>query len=172
MWDLEIVHDILVEGSDFESCKQRVDSFFAKSMLIRYDKVLIMEKESVNGSDQTFWPRIQEGLTANKQALNQLLTNLKEEGFVTVDDLLSLEQGYLSKILHTIAHLKDGFVGIDSRFYNLVEDSHSITRGLLQKLIEATEHYWVMRVEGKIVSTSEDPFEALRTFEWKAKYVD
>ncbi|MDX1776120.1 MAG: hypothetical protein R3297_06035, partial [Desulfobulbales bacterium] len=138
MWDLEVVHDILIEGSDFASCKQRVGSFFDRTMLIRYDSVVIVKNESVNGSDQTFWTRIQEGLTANKHSMKKLLENLKEEGFASIDDLQSLEQGYLSKILHTIAHLKDGFVGVDSRFYNLVEDSHSITRGLLQKLIEAT----------------------------------
>jgi hypothetical protein len=171
MWDLEIVHDILIEGSDFESCKKHLSSFFDRTMLIRYDEVIIMEKESINGADQTFWPRVQEGLTANKKALKQLLANLKEEGFVSLDDLQALEQGYLSKILHTIAHLKDGFIGLDSRFYNLVEDSHSITRGMLQKLIETTDHYWILRVEGKIVSTSEDPFEAIRTFEKEAKHV-
>ena len=172
MGNLEISHDILSAGSGFEACQQQVRRFFQRTMLISYDEVLIVEKESISGAEKDFWPRIQEGLIANKRVLGELLANLKEEGFTTLEDLRNLEKGYLSKILHTIAHLHDGFIGIDSRFYNLEEDSHGLTRDLLQKIILTPDSFWVLRVKGKIASTVEDPFNALRTFEEKAKLID
>ena len=166
MRNLEILHDILVEGSDFALCSKRVKRFFDRTMLIRYDKVLIIGDESINGIDGNFLKRINEGLAANQRILAGFLTNLKDEGFASLDDLRSLEKGYLSKILHTIAHLQDGFIGIDSRFYNMEEDSHAISRSLQQKVQLIPENYWLVRVKGRIVSADgEDPLDALRTFE-------
>jgi len=169
MDNLEILHDILIAGSDFESCRQRVSRFFAKSMLIRYDGVMVLENESINGSADNFLPRIQDGLAANQKVLGEFLDNLKEEGFTSIDDLQRLEKGYLSKTLHTIAHLQDGFIGIDSRFYNLAEDSHGVSMDLQQKLSATPGSYWILKVQGRIAATGEDPFDALRTFEWKGK---
>ena len=169
MDNLEISHDILMAGSDFESCRQHLRHFFDRTMLLRYDEVLVIENESVNGTENFFWPRIQEGLSANKKVLEGFLANLKEEGFVSLDDLASLEKGYLSKILHIIAHLQDGFIGIDSRFYNLEEDSHGVSRDLQQKISTTPERYWILSVKGRFSPTSEDPFDDLRTFEGKVK---
>ena len=125
----------------------------------------LFENESINGSKPDFQTRIYEGLAVNREILEAFLVNLKEEGFVSLDDLKSLERGYLSKILHTIAHLLDGFVGIDSHFYNLEEDSHGISRDMQQKMNQSPGNYWILRVKGRIASASEDPFDALRTFE-------
>ncbi len=169
MDNLEILHDILIAGSDFESCRQRVSRFFEKSMLIRYDGVLVPENEAINGSAENFMTRIEDGLAANQKVLGEFLDNLKEEGFTSIDDLQRLEKGYLSKTLHTIAHLQDGFIGIDSRFYNLVEDSHGVSRSLQQILSATPGSYWILKVKGRIASESDDPFDALRTFEWKGK---
>ena len=166
MENLEISHDILLTGSDFESCRKRVDRFFDRTTLIHYDELLVLEDESVNGAEKKFSARLQEGLAANKRVIEELLGNLKDEGFVTLEDLQGAQKGYISKILHTIAHLLDGFIGIDSRFYNLEEDSHGITRGLQQKIIAVPPQYWILRVKGRIGSADEDPFDALRTFEW------
>jgi hypothetical protein len=165
MRSLEILHDILVAGSDFALCSQRVRRFFDRTMLIRYDKVHITENESINGTDSNFQKRIGEGLAANHEILAAFLANLKEEGFASLDDLQSLGKGYLSKILHTIAHLQDGFIGVDSRFYNLEEDSHGISRSLQQKIGLAPQNYWILRVRGLIDSAGADPLDALRTFE-------
>jgi len=151
MGNLEISHDVLLGG---------------------YDEVLVLENESINGSENEFRTRLQEGLASNQQAIGELLENLKEEGFVTLEDLRALEKGYVSKIFHTIAHLLDGFIGIDSRFYNLEEDSHGISRDLQQKILSAPQNYWVLRVKGRIASAGEEPFHALRTFEWKGKSND
>jgi len=172
MGRLEIVHDVLIAGSDFESCRQQVLRFFKSTMLIRYDEIMVMENESINGSQKKFWPRIEEGLRANQTILREFLRSLKDEGFTLLDDLQSLEKGYLSKMLHTIAHLQDGFIGIDSRFYNLAEDSHGVSRNLQQKIGAAPENYWILKVIGKIASTGEDPLDTLRTFEGRIKLTD
>ena len=104
--------------------------------------------------------------------MGEFLENLKEEGFESLEDIRSLEKGYLSKILHTIAHLQDGFIGIDSRFYNLEEDSHGVSRHLQQKIAATPHNYWILRVTGRIASAGEDPFDALRTFEGRGKSHD
>ena len=170
MKDLEISHDVLLAGSDFESCRKRVERFFDRTMLIRYDRVLVLEEESLSGAEEEqFFLRIHEGIAANHDFLMELLKNLKDEGFVTLDDIQDLEKGYISKIFHTIAHLLDGFVGIDSRFYNLEEDSHGISRDMQQKIYGAPENYWIIRVKGSFTPAGEDPLDVLRTFEWKGK---
>ena len=167
MEDLEISHDILLAGSDFESCRQRVKRFFDRTTLIHYDELLVLENESLNGSNEQFRARLKENLAANQEVVVELLQNLKEEGFVEIDYLKGVEKGYVSKIFHTIAHLLDGFIGIDSRFYNLEEDSHGVSRDLQQKIHTTPQNYWLLRVIGRIAPASEDPFDALRTFEWK-----
>jgi len=172
MRSLEISHDILVAGSDFAYCSKRVTRFFDKTMLIRYDKVLMAENESINGTDGNFQKRIGEGLAANQKILAGFLADLRDEGFASLDDLQSLEKGYLSKILHTIAHLQDGFIGIDSRFYNLEEDSHGISRSLQQKIGLSPGNYWILRVIGRFASAGEDPLDALRTFEGRGSEND
>jgi hypothetical protein len=167
MEDLEISHDILLAGSDFESCRQRVERFFDRTTLIHYDELLVLENGSLNGSNEQFRARLKENLAANQEVVVELLQNLKEEGFVEIDYLKGVEKGYVSKIFHTIAHLLDGFIGIDSRFYNLEEDSHGVSRDLQQKIHTTPQNYWLLRVIGRIAPASEDPFDALRTFEWK-----
>jgi hypothetical protein len=169
MGNLEISHDILLAGSDFESCRNRAERFFDRTMLIRYDEVLASENESINAGGEEFWPRLQEGLAANQKALGELLKNLKDEGFETLEDIQGVKKGYASKIFHTIAHLLDGFIGIDSCFYNLEEDSHDISPELQQKIEAAPQKYWIIRVKGAIASAGDDPFHVLRTFEWKGK---
>jgi hypothetical protein len=172
MGDLVILHDILIAGSDFESCRQRIKRFFGRSKLIRYDEVEVIENESINGTGVNFRARIQEGTNANQKVLGEFLANLKEEGFLSLDDLQGLEKGYLSKILHTIAHLQDGFIGIDSRFYNLEEDSHGVSRNLQQKIAASPQRYWILKTRGRIAPAGEDPLDALRTFEGREKDLD
>ena len=173
MESLEISHDILLAGADLDSCCKRVARFFDRTMLIRYDEVTTSEDESINGTGKEFQARLQEGLDANHRAIGELLENLEDEGFTTLEDLQGVEKGYVSKIFHTIAHLLDGFIGIDSRFYNLIEDSHDISRDLQQNILAAPQNYWIIRVKGRIASARrEDPFQVLRTFEWKGKVED
>ena len=169
MGNLAISHDFLIAGSDYESCRQRVKRFFDRTMLIRYDDVVVIENESINGTDGNFRARIREGLKANQKVLGEFLENLKDEGFLSIDDIQGLEKGYLSKILHTIAHLQDGFIGIDSRFYNLEEDSHGVSRDLQQKITATPHGYWILKARGRITVAGEDPLDTLRTFEGRGK---
>jgi len=172
MGNLEILHDVLLAGSDFASCSKQVTRFFDRTMLIRYDEILVLKNESINGTEKEFPARLQEGLAANQQAIGELLENLKGEGFATLEDIKGMEKGYVSQIFHTIAHLLDGFIGIDSRFYNLEEDAHDISLGLQQKILSAPQNYWILKVKGRIASAGKDPLDALRTFEWKGKSND
>ena len=165
MEHLEIAHDILLAGPGFASCRQRVQHFFATTMLVRYDRVLVPEEEAVNGTAALFHERLTQGLAANRGVVEELLANLKEEGFAALDDLGGLEKGYLSKILHTVAHLQDGFIGIDSRLYNLEEDSHGVSREMQRKIAADPGDYWILRARGIIGVSGEDPLDSLRTFE-------
>ena len=163
--DLEVFLDVLVAGEDFASCRHKVSRFFDRTMLIRFDEVRVDKQESMNAADQAFWQRLDEGVSANRKIVGELVASMQEEGVAAFEDLQKLEQGYLTKILHTIAHLLDGFIGIDSRFYSLEEDSHSVSKALRKSINENPQQYWLLRVIGKIVSESQDPIDALRTFE-------
>ena len=172
MGDLVIAHDILLEDSDFDSCHKRVSRFFETTMLIRYDEAKVLENESINGADSEFRMRLQAGLAENQQAIENLLKCLTNEGFAHLEDLKGVEKGYISKVFHTVAHLLDGFIGIDSFFYNLEEDSHGISRNMQQLIESDPGSFWIVRVNGRIASTAEDPLDALRTFEKKRKTRD
>ena len=172
MEHLEVLHDILIAGSDLNSCQKQMLRFFDRTMLIRYDEVVVLENESIHAGAEDFSTRMTEGLAANQKVLREFIVNMQQEGFTSLDDLHGLEKGYISKLLHIIAHLVDGFIGIDSRFYNLVEDSHGVSRNLRQQITAVPENYWILRVKGKIASVAEDPLDALRTFEGRTKYSD
>jgi len=163
--DLEVSIDVLVTGEDFASCQHKVSRFFDRTMLIRFDEVKIDEQGSISAADQSFWARMEEGVLANRETVSEFAENLKKEGFGSLEELQNLEKGYLTKILHTIAHLLDGFIGIDSRFYNLEEDSHAISNALRTQIAAEPKQFWILRVVGKIGTASQDPLDALRTFE-------
>lgn len=165
MENLEIAHDILLAGPGFASGRQRVHLFFAKTMLVRYDRIFVPEEEAVNGTTSLFRERLAQGLAANRDVVIELLSILKEKGFAALDDLGDLEKGYMSKILHTVAHLQDGFIGIDSRFYNLEEDSHGVSRELQLKIAADPGSYWILRAKGIIGVSGGERLDDLRTFE-------
>ena len=167
--DLEIFLDVLVSGDDFASCRHRVSRFFEQTMLVRFDEVRVDEEESLNAADQPFWVRLDEGIAANRKTVSELAANLKQEGYSSLQELQGLEKGYLTKILHTIAHLLDGFIGIDSRFYNLVEGSHGISKALRRQIGAEPQQFWILRVVGTIGTAALDPLDALRTFEVNLK---
>jgi hypothetical protein len=64
----------------------------------------------------------------------------------SLGDLESLPQGYQSKTLHTLTHLLDGFFGIDSHFYNLIEGSHGVSAGLRGKIDSSPGGYMLLAV--------------------------
>jgi hypothetical protein len=61
-----------------------------------------------------------------------------------IEDLLALKPGYPSKVLHILTHMLDGFIGIDSAFYNLVEDSHWLSEPLRTTILRNPEGYWLV----------------------------
>ena len=165
--DLEASHEILVIGTDLESCRQKTLRFFAKNILVRYDSVTIVEEESVNGAHPRFWERVEAGEVANRMVLANMLADLKAEGFQQLDDIMQLRQGYQSKVFHTIAHLLDGFFGIDTSFYNLEDDSHWLSAARRQQ-IEATPHTcWLMKVAAESWGTVPDRLHILRSMNGK-----
>ncbi|MEN8190009.1 MAG: hypothetical protein ABFS19_09205 [Thermodesulfobacteriota bacterium] len=141
-------HEILIDGSDYESCCRRVESFFNSSELVRYDHIVIDEKSSISAADEDFRQRIDSGLTENRQVVNKLIRELSDEGFGELSDWEYMEQGYLSKTVHTLAHLLDGFIGIDSVFYNCLEDSHTLSAVLRARIEKNPANYYLIRVEG------------------------
>ncbi len=83
-----------------------------------------------------------------------LVETLKDEGVETLDGLVQMEEGYLTKLLHTLTHLLDGFIGVDSVFYNLVEDSHRISRTLKMSVDTECEKYWLIPVRTGMLEAS------------------
>ena len=144
--DLQASHEILVIGADLETCRQKTLRFFAKNILVRYDSVTIVEAESVNGAHPRFWERVEAGEAANRMALANMLADLKAEGFQQLDDIMQLRQGYQSKVFHTIAHLLDGFFGIDTSLYNLEDDSHWLSAERRQQIEAAPHTCWLIKV--------------------------
>ena len=153
--DLQASHEILVIGVDLETCRQKTLRFFAKNILVRYDSITIVEAESVNGEHPRFWERVEAGEAANRMTLANMLADLKAEGFQQLDDIMQLRQGYQSKIFHTIAHLLDGFFGIDSALYNLEDDSHWLSSVRRQQIQAALHTCWLLKVAGR--STGYNP---------------
>lgn len=145
--ELEITHDILVSGPDADSCKKRVLRFFDKTQLVKYDSIHFEEGKTLSAEKELFWTRVTDGIAANRRVIQELADELKESGFETADDLPTLPQGYQSKILHTITHILDGFIGIDSRFYNLEEDSHWLSEPLREKIKADPTAFWLVAVQ-------------------------
>jgi hypothetical protein len=162
--DLQASHEILVVGADLVTCRQKTLRFFAKNILVRYDSVTIVDDESVNGAHPRFWERVEAGEAANRMALANMLADLKAEGFQQLDDIMQLRQGYQSKVFHTIAHLLDGFFGIDTALYNLEDDSHWLSKERQQQIEAAPHTCWLVKVAAESRgSTVPDRLHLLRS---------
>ncbi|WP_022855585.1 hypothetical protein [Thermodesulfobacterium thermophilum] len=147
MFREEVFHLFLVEASTPELAFSQVLKFLSTYQLVRYDEIKVLEKETLGLRDPSFWETLEKGLTKNLEVLKSFVDDLNQEGYVNIKDLLFLPQGYLSKIFHLIAHLLDGFFGIDFYFYNLVEDSHFISHQLRQKLKKEETGYFLVPVK-------------------------
>ncbi|BAU23950.1 hypothetical protein THC_1586 [Caldimicrobium thiodismutans] len=142
-------HLFLVQAENFFLASQKVKHFLERYELVRYDSFFI-EKTHFRADTDTFWLEIERGLIENQKVLKGYLEDLKKEGFTNFSDLLNLPQGYLSKIVHLIAHLLDGFFGIDSYFYNLVEDSHWISPSLKRNIEKTPDNYFLVQVTAQM----------------------
>ncbi len=116
-------HTVLVEGDTSEACKTHALNFFEQTSLVHYDRISI-DDTILSPNDPEFSAELEVGLKKNRTTLIRFIDELGASGFRKKCDLIDLSQGYQSKILHIIAHFLDGFIGIDSTFYNLIDDSH------------------------------------------------
>ena len=162
---LEASHELLAIGPDFAAAKSYVLRFFDKTQLVRYDSVAVAADQAVSAEHATFWDRIEQGMAANRQVLAELLEELKESGVFSLGDLEELPQGYQSKTIHTVAHLLDGFFGIDTVFYNLVEDCHWLSATLRQEILADPSEYWLIKATGTFKVLSPEKAAILRKFE-------
>ena len=131
---LEVTHKILTMEPDLARSAAHVLRFLDRTTLVHYDAVRVVAEQSCSGADPRFWPSLEQGIADNRQILERLTEELRAAGTKEFGDLLVMPQGFQSKIFHTMAHLLDGFFGIDSQFCNLPEDSHWLEDSLPSKL--------------------------------------
>ena len=146
------IHKIISHADSITAAQEYVYGFFDNSMLIHYDTVKVVSVRSLSAADASFWSETESAIAENRSVLNRYIDELKETGCSSLDDFSCIAQGYSSKVFHLIAHLLDGFIGIDSIFYSLPEDSHWLSDTLRKKIIADPDHYWLMHVEGHFAS--------------------
>ncbi len=140
-------HLILAEGENKEDCRTQVLQFFAKTSLVRYDQIDLDDKSIVNGTDPDFSMQLNKGVKKNRNVLDGLVKELGESGFERCDKFSVISQGYQSKLLHIIAHFLDGFIGIDTAFYNLIDDSHWLLGPTEKSITDKPERYWLFQLK-------------------------
>ena len=152
--DYPVSHYFLVRAQSARLAGEHVERYLAGNQLITYATFLFHEEEVLNAADSRFRPTLEHGLAANRAFTGRMLDHLKEEGLDSLDGLLDLEQGYATKVLHTLTHLLDGFIGIDSVFYNLLEDSHRVSAALARAIEAAPNAYWLVPIRtGKVAAS-------------------
>lgn len=141
-----IQHNFLTQAEDVEQAHHKVRHFMENTELIRYDSTTIDDGSIINGKANEFWAAVDQGVARNRKFAIQLIAELEETGISRIKELSDLPQGYPSKVLHTLVHILDGFIGVDSAFYNLLEDSHWLSEKLRNKIAESPEKYWLVPV--------------------------
>ncbi len=141
-------HQILAQAESLSSCREAVLRFFKETSLVRYDHVELIDNQLVSADNSEFPASLDRAISKNHQTVKKLLKDLQNAGVHEVEDLKSLPQGYPSKTLHILTHFLDGFIGIDSAFYNLIEDSHWVSEDLKKTMAESPEHYFLLTLEG------------------------
>ena len=144
--DYPISHYFLVRSQTATLSGQHVRRYLAGNQLITYAEFFVREGDILNAEDQRFWPLLEQGLEANLAFTARMIDHLKDEGIVSLDQLAGLAQGYATKVFHTLAHMVDGFIGVDSVFYNLIEDSHQVSAPLATSIRNAPGEFWLVPV--------------------------
>ena len=141
-------HIFLVEADSHEQALSQVVKFLSSYQLVRYDRFEVKREEIISVHDERFWEVLEKGLQKNYEILQGFIGELKSEGYQSVDDLRSLPQGYLSKLVHLIAHFVDGFFSVDSYFYNLIEDSHFLSLYLKRRMLRVRQNFYLIPAVG------------------------
>ncbi len=137
-------HLFLTSGNSLRQARQQADHFMKTTKLVVYQSVIINDDQIIAANYDQFWMQLTQGIEANRSFCGSLLQELQNSGVNAVQDLLLLPLGYPSKILHILSHMLDGFFGIDSAFYNLVEDSHWLSETLRTTIHQQPENYWLV----------------------------
>lgn len=146
-----INHIFLTQAETINQAHNKVRHFLEHTELIRYEAMTIDAKASINGSEPSFWTEVDQGVAMNRQFTKDLIGELEGTGVRNLSELKDLPQGYPSKVLHTLVHILDGFIGVDSAFYNLLEDSHWLSPQMREKISKEPGTYWLVPVKpGKI----------------------
>lgn len=161
---MDTAHIFLATGDSYLAAKSKVEHFLKKNLLVRYTTLLFDDGQAVDNLKEQFLSTIRWAEEQNRLTLQGLLTEFGDLGYESLSDLSRVSQGYESKLLHTITHLLDGFFGLDSFFYNLVEDSNWISPSSLEKIgVCATAFYFLVHVQGSFTSLTEaDRVPAMR----------
>lgn len=141
-------HSFLAEADDVQEAMHKVRHFFATTVLVRYDEVLMAEENGWSAADDSFGAELELGVSRNRQLLKELLAELGDEGFADLDRWETMPQGYLSKTVHAAAHMLDGFFGVDSAFYNLIDDSHWVSQPLRARIRQNPSRFWLVKAVG------------------------
>lgn len=141
-------HNILLGGESFTHCSLQIHKFFDLTSLVIYDCIEIRKQQSVSGLDAGFMKCLDQAQKKNSEIAEHLVAEISQAGIAKTEDLINIKQGYLSKTLHILTHLLDGFFGIDSHFYNLLDDSHWLSPETRQLIAQNPEHYWLLHVDG------------------------
>ena len=140
-----VVPVFLVEANDYVTGCRKVMYFLETTSLVKYDNIVFPPELSCSASDQKFWKMIDSGLEKNRQTKMDLIDELQKNGYRQLTELVEMKQGYDSKILHILVHFLDGFIGIDSSFYNTIEDSHQVSDSLRNKISQNPENFWLFQ---------------------------
>ncbi len=152
------IHKILVRGDDFSHAEKRVTGFFAKTTILRYDTLSVSAEESLQATQEAFWDELEAGIAANRKVMAEFAAELKDSKVTTLEEALTLRDAYSCKLIHLIAHFLDGFIGIDSVFYSLSEDSHWLSPAEQKNIETSPQKYWLLQVKGDFSSREEASF--------------
>ena len=141
-------HRVLAAGDSFAVCSRQVRRFFDLTSLVVYDCLEIREELSLPGTDPGFAAALAAAVAGNRQIVQSLVVDLEKTGIRTIAELTSLPQGYPSKVLHILTHFLDGFVGVDSSFYNLIDDSHWLPEATSAAMTRDPGKYWLIELDG------------------------
>ncbi len=140
-------HLVLVAAPFIENGCSQVQDFFNKSLLLHYDRIDIQKEKCLQGNGKDFQRALQNSVEANRKTLNKFISEFEKTGFQSVSDLIEVKYGYPSKLLHIITHFLDGFIGIDTVFYNLIEDSHWVSEETRKTMNASPDTFWLIHLD-------------------------
>lgn len=140
-------HKMLLAGDSYDHCSEQVHKFFDLTSLVIYDCIESIEDKSFSGLDAAFFDRITQAESHNRRTVQDLIDELMKAKIRKTADFQHIEQGYLSKTLHILSHFLDGFIGIDSYFYNLIDDSHWLPPTTAKTIHKNPHHYWLLHID-------------------------